>query len=172
MPSSSTKWNGLRRTRMRQKLPHDRIQRLRKLCGNISAPPKEGTRRWLKARLDQLTAQIVKVRDGHRCVICGSAFMIDCGHIYTRGHLPTRWDIQPNGNCHAQCRDCNTRHINRPEIYLLWYQDKFSPEELSALHDRAYSDQEFSNEELSIMVSEYEEILEQVRADALCEAIA
>lgn len=126
--------------------------------------PRPGSRRELKARLDSLTAQIVKMRDGHRCVQCGSTDTIDAGHVYSRRYQATRWALD---NVFAQCRRHNTHHIARPEAYLLWYQDRFGDDALIALHERSVSGRIFSDDELRAMVTEYEQKLDQLRADAL-----
>jgi hypothetical protein len=139
----------------------DARQRMRRTMMRYNAP-RAGSRRALKARLDSLTAQIVKMRDGHVCVICQSTFIIDCGHVYSRRLIATRWNLD---NCFAQCRNCNTRHIVRPEIYLSWYQERFGADALIALHTLAYSGKTFSDEELGQMISEYEAKLEQLRSD-------
>jgi hypothetical protein len=65
-------------------------QRMRRTMMRYNAP-RAGSRRALKARLDSLTAQIVKMRDGHACVICQSTFIIDCGHVYSRRLIATRY---------------------------------------------------------------------------------
>jgi hypothetical protein len=126
-----------------------------------NAPP-EGSRRWLRDRLDSLTAQIVKMRDRHRCVQCGGTWMIDCGHVYSRRYEATRWDL---ANCHAQCRSHNTIHISRPELYLTWYQERFGEDALIEMHERAVSGRTFTDDELRTMVAEYEAKLEQLRSD-------
>jgi len=129
--------------------------------------PRVGTRRCLKARLDSLTAQIVKMRDGHACVQCGDTFLIDCGHVYSRRLIATRWALD---NTFAQCRRHNTLHISQPAIYLCWYAERFGSEALMALHERAYSGKTYSDEELKQMVSDYEQRLEGLRVERSCVA--
>jgi hypothetical protein len=129
----------------------------------LKKPRRPGSYLDLRDKLDSLTAHIVKTRDHHRCVQCGSTYMIDCGHIYSRTLKPTRFSLE---NCHAQCRRCNTRHIDQPEFYILWFRGKFGSEKLVALRDFAYSDKEYSLEEMAAMIVEYEQTLKDVRAES------
>jgi len=59
------------------------------------------------------------------CVVCGGDYRLECGHLFTRGALSTRWDTEEDGNCHAQCHDCNMMHEWDPSPFVNWYIQQF-----------------------------------------------
>jgi 5-methylcytosine-specific restriction endonuclease McrA len=90
----------------------------------------------LKKKIDREHARYIVNRDGGRCVICRSPDQPECGHIFTRGAMSTRWDIEPDGNCHCQCHACNAKHEEDPAAYEAWYVDRFGEEAFMALLKR------------------------------------
>jgi len=121
-----------------------------------TAKPKEGSRRDLKKKCKSITAQLVKMRDGHQCQQCSednviSTGVIDAGHVYPVSAFPGgEFDLT---NIHGQCRRHNTIHIGRPELYLKWFENKFGYKELEALHERALAKPP-TNDELRVMIQE------------------
>jgi len=111
--------------------------------------------KWLKNRLDILTSQIVRLRDG-RCVLCGTSERLQCGHIFGRRSHGARWDIEPDGNCHGQCSGCNQRHNYEPLRFYRWFIQKFGQEKFDELYARWQKGRKFTRLELVNLVAEYE----------------
>lgn len=130
-----------------------------------TAKPKEGSRRALKKECKSITAQLVKMRDGHQCQQClvdgvMSDCVIDAGHVYPVSVFPGgEFDLM---NIHGQCRRHNTIHIGQPELYMTWFQDKFGEEALEALHARALADPP-TNDDLRRMIAERTAEVETLR---------
>lgn len=99
--------------------------------------PEAGSWKDLEQTLESLLAKRVKMRDGFQCRQCRydgapTRGLLDAGHIYPKGKFPGgKFLIE---NIVAQCRDCNTRHIHRPERMFLWYEAEQGEGSLEKLH--------------------------------------
>jgi hypothetical protein len=113
------------------------------------------SRAKLVKELDRLTSLIVRARDNGKCVLCGSAERLQCGHIFGRRSHGARFDIAPNGNCHAQCSGCNQRHNYEPWRYYRWFIGRFGQEVFDAMYTRWTKGHKYSRRELIEMVAEY-----------------
>lgn len=92
-------------------------------------------RKRLYKRLDEVVSKYIRLRDGH-CVQCGNPEKLTNGHIFSRRHLATRWDISKDGNCHCQCWGCNYKHTKDNYDYYKWYTDRFGKQKFEELRDR------------------------------------
>lgn len=75
----------------------------------------------LVKQCDELTRQILWVKELGRCFVCGLPAH-EVAHIYGRREHATRWDTRHDGNCHLLCKPCHNedhRGVARP------YRDKF-----------------------------------------------
>src|SRR5438045_3702306 len=86
----------------------------------------------LKKKLDTLVSLIVRKRDG-KCVMCGSDQRLQCGHVFSRVHLSTRWDLE---NCHTQCASCNYKHELDAWPYYRWFISKFGQKRFDDLYEK------------------------------------
>ena len=84
----------------------------------------------LKAKADVLFSRWVRMRDGNRCVLCGNTHMPQCGHVFTRKNLSTRWD---EANSYCQCARCNYMHELAAWPYYKWFIQNFGQERLDEL---------------------------------------
>lgn len=128
-----------RLNRMSKKVARDRVARLRRLVGDITAPAKEGSRKDLEDKLERLNAKYVKMRDGYQCQQCAADNVpteapLDAGHIYPKGLYPGGKFLVEN--ILAQCRQHNLLHINRPELLMTFYQQLHGEDALIALHEK------------------------------------
>lgn len=98
----------------------------------LGKKPRKPSRKSLRAKLDKLVSEIVRLRDG-KCVLCGSTFHLQCGHLFTRTNLSTRWDL---GNCFAQCAGCNIRHEHDPWPFYKWYIGRYGQEAFDKLYEK------------------------------------
>ena len=105
-------------------------------------------------KLDGLVSKIVRERDGYRCVICGTDYRPQCGHLSSRVSHSTRWDIRPDGNCHCQCSGCNVSHEHDPYPFNSWYIEKFGKNRWDELYREHKSVAKFSTSELEFMYQE------------------
>src|SRR3990167_503815 len=96
---------------------------------------KKPKRKSLITKLDNLVSQIVRIRDGQKCVICGSTEKLGNSHLFSRKNFSLRWDIRPSGNCHTNCWSCNFKHSSRDSYpYFNWYITKFGKSRFDDLH--------------------------------------
>lgn len=66
---------------------------------------KNASIKSLKRYCLEIWSEIVKERDGHRCILCGGTAYIQSHHIITRKYAPTRYNI----NCGISlCAGCHT----------------------------------------------------------------
>ena len=79
---------------------------------------KKPTRKSMIKKLDKLVFEIVLKRDGGKCVVCGSKEKLSPGHVFSRRHLATRWNLQ---NVHVQCIPCNYLHVRDQYPYFNWF---------------------------------------------------
>lgn len=109
-------------------------------------------------RLDKLTSQIVRLRDG-RCVTCGSKENQQCGHFISRVFVNIRWDLR---NCNCQCSACNRTHELDTVPYALWMQVTYGESILEELSKKAHSDHKVNRIERLAIEAELKEILTQL----------
>ena len=98
---------------------------------------KKSPRQNIIAQLDQLTGDIVKLRDGYQCY-CQSRVVPQWGHLLSRKNYAIRWHLL-NGN--VQCRNCNGAHSN-PSLthrYINWHIARFGPDAYAQLMQLADS---------------------------------
>jgi hypothetical protein len=128
-------------------------------------PPKPGSKRAVRDELDSVDAQIVKPRDGYWCVQCRTdgvpnQGILDAGHLYPKGKFPGgRFLLE---NLFAQCRFHNQLHIGSPMVFMTWYQETYSPEQLQALHKEVLKPAP-SLETMVQLLAEREEMLSSMR---------
>jgi len=81
----------------------------------IRAKPKgerrklsKSERTLLEAELDRVCSEYVRLKDGNRCVTCGTDQELTCSHFYKRSIQFLRYDVKYNLNC--QCLRENEAH--------------------------------------------------------------
>lgn len=112
------------------------------------------TRKRLIRDLDSLVSQIVRLRDG-RCVECGSTEKLTNGHVLGRRSFATRFDITPDGDCHAQCWPDNFRAARTGAVsYHAWYVRTFGADAFDALYRRWTAGKKWSRLELIALRTE------------------
>lgn len=115
---------------------------------------KTTERKRLIKRLDDITREIVLLRDG-RCVTCGKTDSLQCGHLITRARYGVRWDLL---NCAVQCAGCNLRHEFNPEIYTNWFLRKYGLNEYQSLCHRSETQGKYSIGELEGILFDLTEV--------------
>jgi hypothetical protein len=123
---------------------------------------KRTKRQILVKKLDDITSKIVRARD-EACVQCGTTENLTNGHVFSRRHNATRWDISLDGNCHCQCWGCNYKHSYDNYEYYKWYQDKFGLEAFEDLRARYTTTCKFSIPELEEMYEKYSELYKEIK---------
>lgn len=116
---------------------------------------KKPTRKNLVKKLDTIVSKYIRLRDGH-CVQCGTTQNLTNGHIFSRRHYSTRWDISKDGNCHTQCWSHNFTHGYDNYEYYKWYKDRFGEDRFEELRGQYIQTKKYSNSEL-------EELYEQIK---------
>lgn len=103
------------------------------------------TRKGMIKKLDKLMTEYVLVRDGERCVICGSRQQLGNGHYFSRSHYATRWLPL---NCHTSCWPCNFRHEFNPWPYSKFMVKTYGSEVLDKLEKTHNQITKFSIQDL------------------------
>lgn len=110
------------------------------------------------AELDRLTSLIVRARTP-RCVTCKRTNRLTASHIFRRGVVDTRFDIDPGGNVVTQCAAENETHSQRPARLFRWFMDNFGISKLAALQERYQANARVETWQLVEMQAKYEAIL-------------
>lgn len=85
---------------------------------------------------DKLTRTIVLLRE-KECFITGCRRRdLQCGHLFERRHQATRYDVQPDGNNHAQCSYHNLLHEENPWLYRKVFISRYGSEAYGTLAAR------------------------------------
>lgn len=119
------------------------------------------TRKGLIKKIDHLVTQILLKKE-RSCVTCGSTKQLGAGHIFSRKHLATRFDIEDRGNVHIQCWNCNYKHVYDTYPYNRWYVKKFGEKDFDNLYDRWNQVTKIKQFQLEIMREELEKVLETI----------
>lgn len=130
-------------------------------------PALLGSTKWFEAQLDDLTSKIVLFNEKVCFNIgCGVRKDLQNGHLLERRHRHTRFDIHPEGNCHAQCPLHNSIHEGEFHHYQDSYIQRFGIEAFNELERRARSMAKITPIELEAKFLEYQEIWKKLRGKA------
>lgn len=91
-------------------------------------------KRIAKEKADSSFSKFIRKRDNGICVICGSKYKVQCGHLIKRGKMATRFDEL---NCHAQCSKCNYLHNYEPDHYIGWFIQEFGGDMYLELYEES-----------------------------------
>ena len=116
----------------------------------------------LKATLDKVFSEYIRARDG-RCFTCGSTENLQCGHLFSRVSLVTRWFEK---NAHAQCNGCNLRHEYDFAVYEDAFINCYGQEEYDRLKALHYKSIKLSRAELIELIGIYQNKLEELCRDS------
>lgn len=116
---------------------------------------KKVTRKALVKKLDTLVSIIVRKRDG-KCVQCGSLEQPTCGHVFSRSHYSTRWDLE---NCHQQCYPENYKYKFSDTIgYYLAVRKIIGEERMNALYERWKTIRKWTDKDLQNLYEELKQV--------------
>lgn len=119
---------------------------------------------------DELWAELVKIRDNHKCIMCDSTEMLNAHHLISRRVFRYRWNIDngvticPGHHEFSLIMSFHTSpwatedwmKINRPEQYETWCKNRISiSEEFETDYDPIYLDLE---EKYKIATGNYKRI--------------
>lgn len=120
------------------------------------------TRKGLIDALDQVTSLIVRKRD-KVCVTCqeGRPELLTASHFYSRRWLNIRFDLR---NVACQCWNCNANiHAVNPWPYTEWFLSTYDTTVMAELFELRNRRETPSTEELRFMLSEYKQMLREMR---------
>lgn len=86
---------------------------------------KKTERQKIVAKLDKVTAQVIKLRDDYTCQRCGGKPQpqgCHWAHIYSRTSHKMRWDLL---NSLVLCNGCHRHWHANPIDAENWFKDKF-----------------------------------------------
>lgn len=108
---------------------------------------------------DQIHAVMKDIRIsgyGERCVICGSTYVVQLGHVIpAKASLNTRFDLS---NTFPQCRSCNGLHRTNQAPYINWYLKEFGQEEFDDLVRRSRIIKKYNMRELRELLEEMKKL--------------
>lgn len=94
----------------------------------------------IEKQLDALWSELVKLRAGNRCEVCGKSEYLNSHHVYSRAKKSVRWQIE-NGFC--LCPGC---HIGSkfsphktPNDFVIWSIEKRGQTWFDLLQAKAHS---------------------------------
>ncbi len=122
---------------------------------------RKASRKTLIKKLDTLVSKYIRERDQF-CVQCGKTESLTNGHIFSRRHYSTRWDISDDGNCHCQCWGCNYKHSYDNYEYYKWYEKKFGIEKFEELRGKYRQSKKYTNVDLEELYEKIKEKYEQL----------
>lgn len=118
-------------------------------------------RKGLEDRLDASLSRIVRLRDKW-CVICGSPYNLEAGHIFGRGRQSLRWDPF---NVFAICHSCNQRDVRDHAPYRNWFIGKYGQEKFDELERRSYQTADWSIFELQELLKYFRQLERKYEID-------
>jgi len=114
-------------------------------------------RKKLVKKLDEVFSLYIRQRD-KKCVLCGTTENLQAGHVITRTKYSVRWD---ENNVFCQCRACNYRHEYNPEIFIMWYIQKYGNAAMQNLIRKSNNLVKYKNSDLKEMICYYREKLKK-----------
>lgn len=114
------------------------------------------SRKTLVRELDRHFSLFIRARDSNKCRICGSTYMPQCGHIFSRVAYATRWDVR---NAVCMCAGCNIRHESNAWPVIKWFKETFGEELLDELQRLWNKPKALTNPELRELLSEIKGLL-------------
>lgn len=106
----------------------------------------------LMKKADKVFSEWIRNRDNHQCVVCGSTYIVQNGHLIARGKKATRFDEK---NCNAQCSSCNYKHNFEPQHYTSWFIKKYGEQEYLNLVELSKTIKKFNRYELEELIEKY-----------------
>ena len=142
-----------------------KIARCAALVRSYNKPTKKSRNATLKAKLDRVFSEYIRLRDtaGHskegyfRCISCGQIkpySQADCGHYIGRQHMATRFNEL---NCWAQCRKCNRFEEGRKADYRRNLVDRIGEDKVLLLEASQRNTAKISDFEYEEMIKYYKE---------------
>lgn len=119
---------------------------------------KKPTKKTLVKKADQLLSLYVRLRD-KRCVTCGKTGNLTCGHLFSRSHYSTRWDLK---NVYTQCWGCNFKHEHDPYPLTRYATLVWGEKEIEALHQRYCSPTHYKTKDLMGIVDTLKNLVSEV----------
>lgn len=95
---------------------------------------KKTERQKARDYADKWFSKYIREKSANICFVCGTMENPTCGHLITRSHLSTRWDVK---NAECQCKGCNLKHEYNPEIFTNRYIDQYGLEEYQKISKRS-----------------------------------
>lgn len=137
---------------------------------------KKTPRQLLVRNLDTIIREIIMVRDPESVPLIYKTVLEEngavdysinhygvpqCGHVISRGKMPTRWDLR---NCHKQDASDNLLHEYYPEVYITWYIDKFGLDNWKELLDDSRRLWKYSIDDLETLYMELVEVQKKIES--------
>ena len=129
--------------------PCPKTRRIKK----VKIKSSKQTRKELTKKIDIAFSIYIRKRD-KRCVICGTAENLTCGHLITLCRTATRWNVN---NAFGQCRTCNYKHEFYPEIFFTWYVNHFGVDALNDLVRMSNTPKKYTIDELRDLLAIFKE---------------
>ena len=119
----------------------------------------------LKGRVDNAHSKMMRLMIPY-CVVCGKTepqIVLNCGHLFSRAAMSTRWDFHDGGNCYVQCAGCNLKHEFDFYPFSNWYTKKFGQKMYDELHARHWTTKKYSISELEELLETFNDIVKEMQ---------
>ena len=131
--------------------------------GLIAEAMKKPSRKTLVKKLDDVVREIVLNRNS-KCVVCGSNYRLEPGHIFTRKYYSTRWSLD---NVWTQCHSCNLKHVHDTYPFFTWYQKRFGQRKFEELHAKFIHSEPIKDWQLIELYEELKMVLDGKGGDRI-----
>ena len=119
-------------------------------------------RMWMNRAIKTFNAYI-RLRDGNRCMVCGTLENPTAGHCFSAVAESTRFDEE---NVFCQCKTCNFNHERDFEPFRRKVEQRLGREKYDELVMRYWSTRKHTTDELMEIVETYEEKLKELGREA------
>lgn len=122
---------------------------------------RKPTRKSVRKAADVAYGKYIKLRRGAnpRCFVCGSPDNLQCGHLFTRERLSTRWHPW---NAEIQCAGCNIKHEHDPYMFFQKYTKKYGRLRIDELYRIHHTPIKLSNDDILEIAAHYNELVKKL----------
>ena len=124
--------------------------------------PRKPSKKTLKNKLDKAWSQLVKLRAGNKCEVCGNSETLNSHHVVGRRNLRLRWEVM-NGVC--LCVKHHKFGNQSAHENPVWFEDWLKEnrgQDLKLIRSTMNEIQKWTIEDMQEKLKELEEDLEAI----------
>ena len=109
-------------------------------------------------KLDKVFSKYIRARD-KRCVTCGRVDDLQCGHLFTRSSMATRWDEM---NAYCQCAICNSIHEHNPKQLMEYAITKHGKMKIEEMMQRHKKSKKMNEGDIILLIEKYDKLRKKI----------